>query len=338
VRLYRLGSKFTACLAVYMAGCCLVVSQDDAKAQADLTSAPASNIVIPKASQPALESAQQLVQDFASAKTLPQMALCLTDNAAGLQGVVVSYGIDLGVYVQASNPKGDAALQSDYNAYLKSYGLTSDPKQGFSSFEPIIPVNGRQFLSGLGAFFDRLRAEPPVPGMTSSYDLDNNIPSDPGQYEFKLIDANDVLITPLDSSVLQLPGYNALKAVVEGGEWRLEFVKGPPSPKAVAEKAEADARKQISDLALNHDVVGIKALLSQHPEVINAKDLLGDTALFTAVAFNYPKTCEFLIDHGADVNVVNNVGESILDKAMLFNNQEIVHVLLKHGARHHKMH
>ena len=78
--------------------------------------------------------------------------------------------------------------------------------------------------------------------------------------------------------------------------------------------------------------------MSQHPEVINAKDLLGDTALFTAVAFNYPKTCEFLIDHGADVNVVNNVGESILDKAMLFNNQEIVHVLLKHGARHHKMH
>ncbi|EAY15422.1 ankyrin repeat protein, putative [Trichomonas vaginalis G3] len=65
---------------------------------------------------------------------------------------------------------------------------------------------------------------------------------------------------------------------------------------------------------------------------INAKNILGDTCLFTAAMYGGAQRIEFLISHGADINARDDEQNTPLFKAAVSNNKEAVECLLAHGA------
>jgi ankyrin repeat protein len=77
----------------------------------------------------------------------------------------------------------------------------------------------------------------------------------------------------------------------------------------------------------------IKAILSRRPELLNARDAGGMTALFAACG-NEDQTAmvEFLLSKGADPNAKDNDGASRLEDLINRDNTRFLELLLKAGA------
>ena len=87
------------------------------------------------------------------------------------------------------------------------------------------------------------------------------------------------------------------------------------------------------NMALQHDDIKIMNILIKAGADVNNKDKEGYTVLIRAVHYNNIDAVNVLLGAGADVNVKNNIGETALTSAMQYGtNLQIIRTLLKAGA------
>jgi len=85
-------------------------------------------------------------------------------------------------------------------------------------------------------------------------------------------------------------------------------------------------------IAINRgDVDKVKSLLEENPEMINAKDINGDTPLHCACKCKKKKVIDALIAKGANVNAKNNNGNTPMHLAAR-DNKSVVELLIANGA------
>jgi len=75
-----------------------------------------------------------------------------------------------------------------------------------------------------------------------------------------------------------------------------------------------------------------RKLVADHPESLNLRTGLGETALHYLAVENYADAVQLLIDLGADVNVRNNFGKSPLQEAIQVGAAQTVEMLRRAGA------
>lgn len=75
-----------------------------------------------------------------------------------------------------------------------------------------------------------------------------------------------------------------------------------------------------------------RKLVKDHPEVLNLRTGLGETALHYLAVENYADAVQLLIDLGANVNAKNEFGKSALEEAVQVEATETVQVLRRAGA------
>lgn len=75
-----------------------------------------------------------------------------------------------------------------------------------------------------------------------------------------------------------------------------------------------------------------RKLVAEHPEVLNLRTGLGETALHYLAVENYADAVQLLIELGAEVNVRNNFGKSALQEAIQVGATQTVEVLQLAGA------
>jgi ankyrin repeat protein len=75
-----------------------------------------------------------------------------------------------------------------------------------------------------------------------------------------------------------------------------------------------------------------RRVLEEHPEIIELRTGLGETALHYLAIENYAAAVRLLIDLGASVHVTNDFGSSALDEARLAGANDAVAVLEQAGA------
>src|SRR4030095_14485952 len=86
-------------------------------------------------------------------------------------------------------------------------------------------------------------------------------------------------------------------------------------------------------LVYSEDAAGLSALLTKHPELVNARDeLQGRALLHDAAAANSVEIINVLLSHGADVNVRAYGLKTPLHRSALNGCVEACEVLLKAGA------
>ncbi len=103
----------------------------------------------------------------------------------------------------------------------------------------------------------------------------------------------------------------------------------PPTP--ITPRASLTAQS-FHDSARKGDLEKMKDLVQARPELVNAKDNLGDTALYYAVALGHKAVAELLLAHKADVNAKDNRGFSPLHAAAGTGRTDLVKVLLANKA------
>jgi ankyrin repeat protein len=74
------------------------------------------------------------------------------------------------------------------------------------------------------------------------------------------------------------------------------------------------------------------ALLTAHPELINARWIHDETLLHFLAVEGFNDGVEFLARQGADVNSVNELGDPPLIDIVVLGNTEAAEILLRHGA------
>jgi len=94
------------------------------------------------------------------------------------------------------------------------------------------------------------------------------------------------------------------------------------------EKADACV---VLEEAMKEDYEEAVRLINQLQNIDN-KDAHGITPLMMAVDRGHYKTCQYLLDKGADVNAKTYAGNTALHLAVLNNNVEMVRLLTKRGA------
>ena len=75
-----------------------------------------------------------------------------------------------------------------------------------------------------------------------------------------------------------------------------------------------------------------RKLVAEHPEVLNLRTGLGETALHYLAVENYANAVQLLVDLGADINVRNNFGKSPLQEAIQVGATQTIAVLRRAGA------
>jgi ankyrin repeat protein len=75
-----------------------------------------------------------------------------------------------------------------------------------------------------------------------------------------------------------------------------------------------------------------RKLVKEHPEVLNLRTGLGESALHYLAVENYAQAVQLLIDLGAEVNVKNKFGASAIEEAIQVEAHETVEVLQRAGA------
>jgi len=75
-----------------------------------------------------------------------------------------------------------------------------------------------------------------------------------------------------------------------------------------------------------------RKLVKGHPEVLDLRTGLGETALHYLAVENEADAVQLLIDLGAEVNVKNNFSKSALEEALQVEAKETVEVLRRAGA------
>jgi len=74
-------------------------------------------------------------------------------------------------------------------------------------------------------------------------------------------------------------------------------------------------------------------MLAEHPDLINARWIHGETVLHFLTVEGLVEGVRFLLRHGADVDVPNTFGDSPLVDAAALGRTDIAARLLNHGAR-----
>jgi ankyrin repeat protein len=80
------------------------------------------------------------------------------------------------------------------------------------------------------------------------------------------------------------------------------------------------------------DPAQARLLVKSHPQVLDLRTGLGETALHYLAIEDYADAVQLLIDMGAKVNVVNEFGKSALAEAKLAGAERAVKVLIGAGA------
>jgi ankyrin repeat protein/L-ascorbate metabolism protein UlaG (beta-lactamase superfamily) len=80
------------------------------------------------------------------------------------------------------------------------------------------------------------------------------------------------------------------------------------------------------------DMNRIRTILQQYPDLINAKDKEGETALHKAAAAGHIAIVEYLLAQGADVDARNNDNQNPLLHAAYYGKAPVVKLLLDKGA------
>ena len=75
-----------------------------------------------------------------------------------------------------------------------------------------------------------------------------------------------------------------------------------------------------------------RELLSQHPDLAQARWIHGETALHFLAIENYVEGVRFLAESGADVNAPNAFGDTPLIDVAVLGNDAIAEILLAYGA------
>src|SRR5947207_1691163 len=75
-----------------------------------------------------------------------------------------------------------------------------------------------------------------------------------------------------------------------------------------------------------------RKLVKDHPEILNLRTGIGETALHYLAVENHADAVQLLIELGADVNVNNEFGKSALDEAVQVEAKETIEVLRRAGA------
>jgi ankyrin repeat protein len=89
---------------------------------------------------------------------------------------------------------------------------------------------------------------------------------------------------------------------------------------------------QIHELAQKGDLEGVKTLIEQNPELVNAKDKDGRTPLHWACRGVHLEVVKFLVDKGADVNAEDSNKVVPLHSLAVRNSTEAIEILLAKGA------
>ncbi len=88
---------------------------------------------------------------------------------------------------------------------------------------------------------------------------------------------------------------------------------------------------KLMQFAVSHPKLARK-LVADHPEVLNLRTGLGETALHYLAVENYADAVQLLIDLGAEVNVRDKFGHSALEEALQVEATHTVEVLRRAGA------
>jgi ankyrin repeat protein len=83
------------------------------------------------------------------------------------------------------------------------------------------------------------------------------------------------------------------------------------------------------------EVRKIRAMIRDSPDLVNAKDVSGNSRLYDAASLGHLVVARFLIENGADVNAQNHVGQAPLHIAAVGGHKALVELLLAHGANVH---
>ncbi len=90
--------------------------------------------------------------------------------------------------------------------------------------------------------------------------------------------------------------------------------------------------EQIHELAQKGDLEGVKTLIEQNPELVNARDKDGRTPLHWACRGVHLEVVKFLVDKGADVNAEDSNKVVPLHSLAIRNSTEAIELLLARGA------
>jgi len=88
----------------------------------------------------------------------------------------------------------------------------------------------------------------------------------------------------------------------------------------------------IDDAIRFGDVARVKHLLATQPELVNKRDIFGETPLFRAAKTGNKELVEILLSYKADINGKNNRGETPLNRMTIIGDKNRVEVLLSLGA------
>jgi len=92
------------------------------------------------------------------------------------------------------------------------------------------------------------------------------------------------------------------------------------------------AAATIHQAAIEGNLDQVKALLEGNPDLLNAKDSEGKTALHQAVYNGQEDVAEYLIDRGADLNARSNQNSVPLNGAAFYGHNNAVKLLIDRGA------
>ncbi|MEI6232001.1 MAG: ankyrin repeat domain-containing protein [Planctomycetota bacterium] len=94
---------------------------------------------------------------------------------------------------------------------------------------------------------------------------------------------------------------------------------------------------KLMNFAVNDPKLARK-LVKEHPEVLNLRTAIGETALHYLAIENYSDAVQLLIDLGADVNVENEFGKTVLHEAIICDAQPTIAILKSAGAKDNGKH
>ena len=73
-------------------------------------------------------------------------------------------------------------------------------------------------------------------------------------------------------------------------------------------------------------------LIDLGAEIDRKTGMWEDTALFTAVSYNYREVVRVLLEAGADPNIKDNLGYTVLDWCKYYNFRRLSKILIEYGA------
>lgn len=108
------------------------------------------------------------------------------------------------------------------------------------------------------------------------------------------------------------------------------------SKKDRGRKAQAPSEPRfylLRNAAAAGDYETARRMIEQDPDIVAARNSIGETALHFLVVENHGEAVTFLAGHGAEVNPRNAFGQSALYEAAQLGYVEMIDLLLRLGAK-----